>query len=177
MRCIRGFIGIGGYQMGYLVKIGIFFIVKMYQEGGKQKYFGRYLLISNEIRVFFNIPWTHMLCHRFIEWRPRAYHNGKHWRHTGVFNHRSQAEVFTLTHTLSDLYWWNRGFDFKICEWHRWLPSHWDFSCHFTFCRQHCSSILQSCRPPKTAGHFDLILWSPSFISQPCKERIWPQHV
>jgi hypothetical protein len=47
---IRGFIGIGGYKKGYLVKIGVSFIGKMYWEGVQQKDFWRYLSISSEIR-------------------------------------------------------------------------------------------------------------------------------
>jgi hypothetical protein len=34
---IKEFIGIGGYKKGYLVKIGISFIGKMYWEGGSTK--------------------------------------------------------------------------------------------------------------------------------------------
>jgi hypothetical protein len=36
---LKGFIGIGGYKKGYLVKIGVSFIAKMYWEGGSKKGF------------------------------------------------------------------------------------------------------------------------------------------
>jgi hypothetical protein len=36
---LKGFIGIAGYKKGYLVKIGVSFIVKMYWEGGSTKGF------------------------------------------------------------------------------------------------------------------------------------------
>jgi hypothetical protein len=36
---LRGFIGIGGYKKGYLVKIGVYFIGNMYWEGGSTKGF------------------------------------------------------------------------------------------------------------------------------------------
>jgi hypothetical protein len=35
----KGFIGIGGYKQGYLVKIGVFLIGMMYWEGGSTKGF------------------------------------------------------------------------------------------------------------------------------------------
>jgi hypothetical protein len=36
---LKGFIGIGGYKKGHLVKIGVYFIGKMYWEGGSIKGF------------------------------------------------------------------------------------------------------------------------------------------
>jgi hypothetical protein len=39
MWALRGFIDIGGYKKGYLVKIGISFIRNMYWEGGSTKGF------------------------------------------------------------------------------------------------------------------------------------------
>ena len=46
----KGFIGIGGYEKGFLVKIG-FLKLKIYiGRGPQQKDFGGYLSISNEIR-------------------------------------------------------------------------------------------------------------------------------
>jgi hypothetical protein len=36
---LKGFIGIRGYKKGYLVKIGVYFIGKMYWEGGSKKGF------------------------------------------------------------------------------------------------------------------------------------------
>jgi len=48
---IKGFIGIGEYKNGYLVKIKFnLFIGKMYWERIQQKDFGRYLSISSEIK-------------------------------------------------------------------------------------------------------------------------------
>jgi hypothetical protein len=54
---IGGFIGIGGYEKGYIVKIGIFPLLKRcIGRGIKQKYFGRYLLISSEISGILYYP-------------------------------------------------------------------------------------------------------------------------
>jgi len=36
---LNGFIGIGSYNKGYLVKIGVYFIGNMYWEGGSKKGF------------------------------------------------------------------------------------------------------------------------------------------
>jgi hypothetical protein len=36
---LRGFIGIHGYKKGYLVNLGVYFIGKMYWEGGSTKGF------------------------------------------------------------------------------------------------------------------------------------------
>jgi hypothetical protein len=47
---IKGFIGIGGYKKGYLVKIGVFLLERCIGRGVQQKDFGRYLSISSEIR-------------------------------------------------------------------------------------------------------------------------------
>jgi hypothetical protein len=46
---IKGFISIWGYKNGYIVKIGVSFIAKMYWEGVQKHDFGRYVPISSEI--------------------------------------------------------------------------------------------------------------------------------
>jgi len=53
---LKGFIGIGGYKKGYLVKIDDSFIAKMYLKGGSKKDFGRYVPISSEIRGILYYP-------------------------------------------------------------------------------------------------------------------------
>jgi hypothetical protein len=46
----QGFIGIGGYKKGYLVKIGFLLLERCIGRGVQQKDFWRYLSISSEIR-------------------------------------------------------------------------------------------------------------------------------
>jgi hypothetical protein len=47
---ITRFIGIWGYKKGYLVKIWLFILKICIGRGVQQKYFGRYSIISIEIR-------------------------------------------------------------------------------------------------------------------------------
>jgi hypothetical protein len=62
------FIGIGGYKKGYLLKIGISFIKKMYWEGGfKKRILGDIYQYLVKLGLFFNIPPTKALCLSFIE--------------------------------------------------------------------------------------------------------------
>jgi hypothetical protein len=51
---LKGFIGIGGYEMGYLVKIEVSFIENMYWEGGSTKEFWEVFIIS--LKLYSNIP-------------------------------------------------------------------------------------------------------------------------
>jgi hypothetical protein len=57
-----------GYEKGYLVKIGVSFYWKDVMGGGLNKNsFGGIYQYLVKLGVFFNIPRTQVLCHRFIE--------------------------------------------------------------------------------------------------------------
>jgi hypothetical protein len=53
---VGGFIGIGGYKKVYLVKMGVLLLEICIGRGVKQKDFGRYLLISSEIKGIIEYP-------------------------------------------------------------------------------------------------------------------------
>jgi hypothetical protein len=53
---LKGFMGIAGYRKGYLVKIGVSFIGKMYWKGGSKNNFGKNFQYLVKLGVFLNIP-------------------------------------------------------------------------------------------------------------------------
>jgi len=67
----RGFIGIKGHKRIYSKNKGLFY--STYILGGSKKIilggFYQYLV---KLELLFNIPWTHMLCQKFIEWWPHG---------------------------------------------------------------------------------------------------------